>query len=342
MLNKSLWLAWVIGTCFAAASGCGKKSTTAPPGEADQSQLNELKHLWLGYQQYCNEEQSPPGSADDLKRILGSSVDFTRLVVIWGVNVHNVPDADKVVLAYDVDTPKGGGRVLFVNGDITAHVAPAEFGKLVKATPLAKTIDRPADFSLSVADFIAEHKKDRFAAEKFKFKTVELRGVVSGFYKDRLFLQQSLGGQDVVSCRMEKPEPWARVAKGQSVTVKGRGPELGVALEPALMEVAIITAGPNAAIVMSTEDLARELEKEPKGLEDKYRGKAFILTGEIAEQGKGSKAVMKGTAKTQVECDFEEQNAAAKLVAGQKIKFYGEFASGDGAKVVLKECRLIR
>jgi hypothetical protein len=103
---------------------------------------------------------------------------------------------------------------------------------------------------------------------------------------------------------------------------------------------------------MALEELAKEFAANPKAANAKYKGKSFILEGEIIKKEMnevGAAAVfLKGTDKTRIRCTFDASHKAQTepLQVGQKIKVFGpwdplnEYASGTG-EVQLGLCELI-
>lgn len=352
-----------LGLLLVTLSSCDKtKPSAAAPSPADVNHSNALKQLWLAYQQHQNEEDSTPRKYEDLSDDARKYVDVTDLVVIWGVNVFNVPDAENTVLAYHVDVPKSGGYVAFAGGRV-AHVSHEEFAKLTKATPLPNMRDRPADFSLAAAAYLSEVVKDNMAADKkFKYKTIELKGLVSDFQYGgfpRKSVQLYVEPEDdsgpkgaTVCCFMSEGQPWASLAKGQAVTVKGTGPSIGPlqGLGPVLRDVVIVSSGPATLLNSSAADLLTEFQKGPDAAAMKYGEKlvSVIVTGEIIAQGKdfsNSRILLKGTAQNHVICNFREsfgKQDAAKIAPGKKVKLYAEPVKrlSDG-NLVLEKCLLI-
>jgi tRNA_anti-like len=327
--------------------------------EKEKQEEADLRLLALGYDIFINNEHVPPQSPDDIRRVTVTDrpIDFKKFVVIWAVDLAKIAARNSTVIAYAVDVPKDGGMVAFADRSVR-RVSAEEFRSLTKATPVAKTVERKSDFTLSAADFIAECNKDKMAAKgKYEDRIVELKGIIKGFDAtvppiigtSGTELRLCAPGSDgfySIRCFLTESQPWGRLAKGQQVTVKGIAvdPTYG---GPGLKKASVLAAGPGDAVVCSAKDIAAEFEKDPEGTIKKNYGKSTIVTGEIAgreDKGNGWLTLhLKGTNKTELICDFRrlDDGESKPLIKGARVKLYGEFeATSD--KVVLDYCLLIK
>jgi hypothetical protein len=196
----------------------------------------------------------------------------------------------------------------------------------------AEAANKPPDVSLTADEWRAEKAK----SEKYTGKTIQLSGTVD--YVGRTLSGQSyislaLAAEDAfsgVDCSTIDKEPWAEVAKGQTVTLKGVYSEIG------MVRCVIVKKGPATAITLSAEQLAAEFGTDPEKVNKKYDGKTLILTGEVVpkKDNKGGTAsvYLKGTDKVPVECVFTayDKDMTAKLKEGQQVKLCGHFWSSEG------------
>lgn len=197
---------------------------------------------------------------------------------------------------------------------------------------------RSADFSLSAEELQAEYQRDKGAAEKkYKDKTIELSGVVKAVYNDDPGIVGLAAGKRTLGlpCVMIEKEPWARVAPGQTVKLKGSWPAFGDL--PALCECVIVEAGPNPAVVLTAEKLADEYAADVEGVKKKYAGKPVILSGEVVENkiddkgrnkndGQGRTVRLKATKNVRIELHYGPANEmrGANLMAGRTVKVFGK------------------
>jgi tRNA_anti-like len=181
---------------------------------------------------------------------------------------------------------------------------------------------------------------------------IELSGVVKGLHrgvdgKPRITL---VAGDDVygVGCGTIDPQPWASLATGQKVKLKGRWPEKSNA--PTLDEVVILEAGPNPAIRMTASQLAKEYAVSPETATKKYNEKYVILDGKFVEkrtpQVKTIRYVyLEGHGKTRVNCVMSpsDQEAADAIKPGEHIQVIGQYwALQEGDDVDLRDCLFIK
>ena len=204
--------------------------------------------------------------------------------------------------------------------------------------PGAEQRKKSADFSLTAEELQAEYQRDEQAAEKkYKGKIIELSGVVKAVYNDAPGIIGLVAAKRTLGfpCVMIEKEPWARVAPGQ--TVKLRGPWAPYGEHPALYDCVIVEAGPNPAVVLTAAKLADEYAADPDGVTKKYSGKPIILSGEVVENkndDKGRIVRLKATKKVRIELGYGPafEKRGAKLMVGQTVKVFGELTEFNFTK----------
>jgi hypothetical protein len=101
---------------------------------------------------------------------------------------------------------------------------------------------------------------------------------------------------------------------------------------PMLVACEFTTTGPGTGVIMTAEELAREVAADSEKAGTRYKGKSFILTGEVsAVEARGTSLLvkLKGTADKPIECFFHSGDGTKLrdklLVPGAKLKLYGEY-----------------
>ena len=145
-------------------------------------------------------------------------------------------------------------------------------------------------------------------------------------------------------------EPWARLARGQLATLRGK---LGALPEPPNIEQAeIIEAGPSSAVNITAPLLASQHAKGEDALRNLYDGKDVIVTGTVSDVRPspitGLTLFLEGDGKVRVRCELgvtETQRLGEALAPkpGQTVKVFGDVQPGNLTETVLpmKGCRLI-
>lgn len=236
----------------------------------------------------------------------------------------------------------------------------------VKPTvPEKPTEKKPIDLATAKPDFTPDPKDwytewtadDSAAREKYERKVMELSGEVSEVTAklddDRNVVQGVIllkaGAKDhVIRCLINDHYPWERVSPGSKVKVRGVVP---LYLEfPTLDPTIILETGPNPAIVISAEQLTKELEDNAKETHQRYMGKFLIVDGEIVQKKINelglTSVYLKGAEDIPVACRFPHvmRSAAEPLKPGQKIKVIGSYAGWLAAEraVELKQSLLFK
>ncbi len=204
----------------------------------------------------------------------------------------------------------------------------------------SSTTASPKEFTLSAKEFFDEYKKDQGAAkDKFANKTVNLKGTVAGY-------GLNFGGEAYISLAVDKEpvgvmvftsdrQPWAMVAPGTPVSVRGMGQNFG---NPALVHADVVATGPNTAISLNEAALASEYAKDIEGTNKKYDEKHIIVEGEVIEKQVAkegnARVCLKGNGKTRVCCMFAglDKDVTERIAVGQRLKFIGEYSGTEGER----------
>ena len=333
---RRLLPAWFCVLGLVAAVGCGK---SGPGDKASQ----DLKLFGHAYRIYLDNNEHPPRNLDELKTVIGKGtdpVDFERYHIIWDVDLNSIKEA-RTVLAYEVAAPEKGGPVLFHDGK-TEHVSAAEFAKLTKAVPDKPMAERPADVTFTAAAYLAERAKlEAKMNDQYRGKVIEVKGVVNGVgrYEGNGLLKVGTGKEyEDVGCVIPTTEElWAKIAKGQEVTVKGLMAQHGASL----VNGGIAHLGKSTAVTITAEQLAKETAADESGTGAKYKGKSFILTGEVdAVLNDWHGIQLKGAAGKPVECklEYDFKMDDPRFAPGTKVKLYAEYQHGGKPLI---NCRLI-
>ena len=118
-------LALALGT---AVSGCGRTTTESQATEPPAEHL-ALKEIGEMYRLYLKEHHRPPKKAADFTAYdLGYSYGILGLqggdlIVLWGAQLAETPEAAKTVLAYEKLAPKQGGFVVMQDGSVEKMTA---------------------------------------------------------------------------------------------------------------------------------------------------------------------------------------------------------------------------
>jgi hypothetical protein len=184
--------------------------------------------------------------------------------------------------------------------------------------------------------------------EKFDGKVIELSGTVEGVGRNaggEAFVQLKVPSQMFgVMCFTTDEQPWAKVARGQKVRIKGLGG--AVILAPRLLACAIVEPGEYAAVRISAADLAKEYAADPDATIKKYDKKHMVVTGEVAAKDVNEfKAVgltLKTGNKVAVKCGFTafDRDVSRAYAVGQTVSVFGEFSLnfGGGDSVDINFC----
>lgn len=187
--------------------------------------------------------------------------------------------------------------------------------------------------------FAVEVKKDeKAAAAKYKGKTIELSGTVSGVYRNFggdvfVALPSKTAGITGVSCFLKDKSVFGKVVKGQEVTVRGRYPDFQFGVQ--IMDCELAKTGPSPALTYEAEAMAGEWARDKEAAAKKWTDKPLIVSGEIVDtraNDVGAISVfLKAGDKLRVDCGFTafEKDLASKLKKGDKVKVAGEFFESE-------------
>jgi hypothetical protein len=219
--------------------------------------------------------------------------------------------------------------------------APVPSSTLAGATP---------DFTVKAEDLFNEFKKDQKATQsKYEGKVVEVSGVIKDFSTMQSLDEgpwiQLEAGTDLfgVVCQSADDEPWATLAPGQQVTVRGKWPpHAGITR---LADCVVVQKGPRPALAVTAEQLAREYAADPEATNKKYQGKYLEVTGEVtAREEKGSILTITCKGADQVRVCFlfptGEKQADPEMRAGAKAHALCRYkASSEKGEVQLENAR---
>jgi hypothetical protein len=153
-----------------------------------------------------------------------------------------------------------------------------------------------------------------------------------------------------VQALTNEKEPWARLARGQLATLRGK---LGALPAPPNLDQAnIVEAGPPTAVNLSASDLASQHSKGEEGLKGLYDGKDVIVTGKVSDVRSsvinGLTLFLEGDGKVRVRCDLgvtETQRLGDALAPkqGQTVRVFGEVHPSNLTETIvpMKGCHLI-
>jgi hypothetical protein len=244
---------------------------------------------------------------------------FFSLGLAWLVS-----GCSKSVPTADSGSPPGGEKP-------AGHTAGVVSGK-----PIGKPLK--ADVSLTPDEFHAEYKKDPKAVQdKYMDKVIELSGVVSMVTDDPfntfgyIFLEVKGNLVGVRVATLDR-KPWLKVSEKSTVKVWGK---IDTTL-PGLYQAWVIESGPNPALTITANDLAKEFKADKKAASAKYHDKFAHVEGVVAAVGKAEFCPVQVTLKTDndvlVKCCFGGASfldPVKALKPGKKVKVFGKLAVFD-------------
>jgi putative nucleic acid binding protein len=232
------------------------------------------------------------------------------------------------------------------NGD--AVVAPAAV--TAPAQPKEQKV-----YKLSVEEYAASFDKNKVeASKKYSDGLVELSGVIESVnvsYAGEPFVHvQARAGPGVkVQCFTADREPWAKLARGQTVTVRGKYGELPTMAN--LEKCQVVEAGPPTAISLTAAGAVADYSKDRAAFARKHRGKDLVVRGKVADVRPsptgGTIVRLEGNDEVRFRCDFgiwdTQLGAVSKLESGQDVKVFGTFVTLNppADAVPLSGCHLI-
>ena len=150
-----------------------------------------------------------------------------------------------------------------------------------------------------------------------------------------------------VNCYTTAPEPWATLARGQAVTLRGRMHHMPNAN---LDQCAILDPGPSTAVAATAPELATAYAGDRAAFNAAHAQKDLVVTGTVVERKDADTGVtlyLTGTDAVRVRCSFSGIDSIAAAVApvkvGQRVKLTAEMypANQTDTEVILTGCKLI-
>ena len=186
--------------------------------------------------------------------------------------------------------------------------------------------------------FTAEEYCPQAANEKFQGKVIELSGTVGDVARNaggEAFVQLQVPGELLgVMCFTTDERPWAGVARGQKVRIKGLWG--GVVMAPRLLSCVFVDPGEYAAVRISAIDLAKEYAADSEETVKKYNKKHLVVTGEVAAKDVNELNAVRLTLKTgnnvAVTCGFTafDRDLSGRYEVGQTVTVFGDFSLNFG------------
>jgi hypothetical protein len=136
-------------------------------------------------------------------------------------------------------------------------------------------------------------------------------------------------------CYTAEKEPWAKVAPGQHVKLKGRWPK--GAFSAQLMNCVVTEAQSNPAISITAQKLVQEYMAAKERTRQKYHDTWLIVVGEVANIDlKKGVATIKGDGETPIKVGISasQANLFKSARVGRQLKVLGRatiYASGNDA-----------
>jgi hypothetical protein len=204
-----------------------------------------------------------------------------------------------------------------------------------KKDPAPQALGKP-DFTVTPAEWKAEFKKDPEAAKaKYKDKVVEMSGTVSSVRPDPY---GEVGRVDLevpndaygVECLLADKKPWTKVSPGSKVKVRGK---LWDRFSGVLNPCQIVEAGPNPAVTVSAQDLAKQFAADRTAARKKYHDKWAYVSGEVAEKSDAEVTLkLKGEGGISVLCSFPPpyKKSLEPVKVGSKVDLFGQLWVLDG------------
>jgi hypothetical protein len=205
---------------------------------------------------------------------------------------------------------------------------------LLSGAALARAADgKDEPVKLTPEQFDKEVRKGfKKANEKYKGKTIELTGKVLRVvrhFSGKPVLELDVGNPaSGVTCFTTEKEPWGTFARGQTVKVTGKYPELTVV--PELEDCAVEAVTENNIRSVTAEELAKECAADPTAAKKKMEGQTLKVSGTVAARELNTKTgftdvTLKGSGKTQVVCQLipAEKDAGAALEVGREATIAG-------------------
>jgi hypothetical protein len=191
-------------------------------------------------------------------------------------------------------------------------------------------------------DLAEEFKKDEKACQqKYSGKTIEVSGKVTDItwqeIQEKAYIRLEKF-PDGVQCITIDKQPWAKIAPGQTVKIRGKAADYSFRTLITLEACEVVDSGPNQLEEISTEDLIKKLQADKDRPVDELGPPGHLLvSGEVAriEKGEQNREVvyLKGTDGIAVTCGLDDY-FIKKLKPGQKIKLVARAqVTGEGKEI---------
>ena len=204
----------------------------------------------------------------------------------------------------------------------------------------------PSEFKMTAEDFEKEFSADKKAAEaKYVGKVVELSGSVDyiaryGATQGQVGLRSISGGAPFCTFVIDDAKLVEKVGKGQKVRLRGRFQS--DRFQKYFLPAEVVDFGTPTVVPLTAEQLVKEYSAAPDALEEKYRGKTLLVTGEVSAVTIGMPdpqfVELKGGEKPKVLCfrhPLETWEWPAHYKKGARVRFIGKLTSADEEAVRL-------
>jgi hypothetical protein len=222
-----------------------------------------------------------------------------------------------------------------------------------KDTPFPEFKDaefKPTRTMAMTAEEFHKAVKEGMAGMMFRDAAIELTGtirMVGSDGKDCVITLEAGTSALGVSCQIVgEKEPWARLARGQKIKLRGQFPAFFA--DAALVNCTLVELGPSTAVQAKAEDLAAEFAKDKEATVKKYREKTVIIAGVVESKRSNDlgaiKVILKSAGPVRTQCGFTafEKAEAEKLQPGERVRIVGEFSALESLnEPVLLFCRVI-
>jgi hypothetical protein len=222
-----------------------------------------------------------------------------------------------------------------------------------QAAPVEDLSHVPADVSLSADEFFIAYERDLDRAFRdYGGKVIELTGVVDLFGRSiygGVFIKMDVSDH-LLSGNLGSayPEPWAIVARGQTIRVRGRWSQK---LSRQGIQFVVVETDTRKRIPVTVDEVVRAFTQDPRAASDHYRGKYVSLSGTIADLdfddsdvgANQVKVVLKGDGKLKLNCcfDADERERLRGVAIGQTIRLVGDNPFVWEGRLLLPGCYLV-
>jgi hypothetical protein len=202
-------------------------------------------------------------------------------------------------------------------------------GKAAVQLPVVKLT--PEAFA---AEFMKSHEG---TFNKYAQNRVEISGTVTSVMTnaagDPTVVIRGKEAEPIVQCYTTDKQPWAKLARGQTVTMRG---SLGyMPIVPNIEKCEIVTAGEPTAVARTAAELVADYAKDPKAFGEGKTRKDLLVSGKVLEKTPtmigGTKLVLEGAGGVNVVCELgmleTELPTTGQVQPGQTVKVFGELSA---------------